>query len=240
MAALQTAKKDLRRKVRDVLLTLPKDSIASQSTIVTNQLLSLPEYRNAKRIGVYLSMPSGEISTTSIVQNALKSGKEVFIPYIHTTENAPAKPKSSVMDMLALNSLEEFESLKPDKWGIPSLDEASISDRENCLGGYGVASPWHPHTARKSPGLDLIVMPGMAFDKSLRRLGHGKGYYDRFLARYSTDEERKKSTPQRPFLVALALKEQVLQPPEEIPVSEHDWPVDAVIVGDGQIISPRS
>lgn len=30
MAALQTAKKDLRRKVRDVLLTLPKDSIASQ------------------------------------------------------------------------------------------------------------------------------------------------------------------------------------------------------------------
>lgn len=104
------------------------------------------------------------------------------------------------MDMLALNSMEEFESLKPDKWGIPSLDEASISDRENCLGGYGVASAWHPHTARKSPGLDLIVMPGMAFDKSLRRLGHGKGYYDKFLARYSTDEERKKSTPQRPFL----------------------------------------
>ncbi|GAD95897.1 5-formyltetrahydrofolate cyclo-ligase [Paecilomyces variotii No. 5] len=183
-------------------------------------------------------MPSGEISTTNIVQNALKSGKEVFIPYIHTVENSPAQPKSSVMEMLALESMEEFESLKPDKWGIPSLEAASISVRQNCLGGYGVASAWHPHTERKSSGLDLIVMPGMAFDQSLRRLGHGKGYYDRFLARYSKGDGSKESTPQKPFLVALALKEQILHPPEEIPVSEHDWPVDAVIVGDGQIISP--
>lgn len=217
MAALQTAKKDLRRKIRNVLLNIPKDSIASQcqsfisphrqkteliivATTVTSQLLSLPEYCDAKRIGVYLSMPTGEISTTSIVQNALKSGKEVFIPYIHSIESAPAQPKVSVMDMLALDSMEELESLQPDKWGIPSLEEAIISDKHNCLGGYGVASTGRPHMARKSSGLDLIVIPGMAFDTSLRRLGHGKGYYDRFLTRYSKEEERKNGMPQKPFL----------------------------------------
>lgn len=109
-------------------------------------------------------MPTGEISTTSIVRDALQRGKDVYIPYIHTVD------KTSVMDMLALESVTEFESLQPDKWGIPSLQPTQIPGRRNCL---------------TESGLDLIVMPGMAFDQGFRRLGHGKGYYDHFLTRYS-------------------------------------------------------
>lgn len=109
-------------------------------------------------------MPSGELSTTKIVQDAFQSGKQVYIPYIHTVD------RSSVMDMLALESMTEFESLQPDKWGIPSLQPTQIPGRRNCLSESGV---------------DLIVMPGMAFDTGFRRLGHGKGYYDHFLTRYS-------------------------------------------------------
>ena len=37
-------------------------------------------------------------------------------------------------------------------------------------------------------------------------------------------------------LVALSLEEQVLPPTEEIPVLEHDWPVDAIVVGDGRFL----
>lgn len=32
-----------------------------------------------------------------------------------------------------------------------------------------------------SEGLDLILLPGLGFDKNRTRLGHGKGYYDRYL-----------------------------------------------------------
>ncbi|GAB1194322.1 hypothetical protein APSETT444_003566 [Aspergillus pseudonomiae] len=204
MAGLQTAKKDLRRKMRDVLQKIPADSIVNQSRIAANKLFSLSEYQNAKRIGVYLSMPSGELSTTAIVQDALINGKEVFIPYIHNVELSSTQQKASIMDMLALNSMEEFNSLAPDKWGIPSLAKTQVGTRKNCLGGMGVSPLGSDKTTDEDWGLDLIVMPGMAFDLEFRRLGH----------------------------VALSLMEQTLPSTEQIPVANHDWPVDVLIVGD--------
>ncbi|CAG8038506.1 unnamed protein product [Penicillium salamii] len=204
--AFQAAKRDLRKRMRSALSALSTTSIIQQSTTATNKFLSLAEYQNAKSIAVYLSMPSGELSTTGIVRDALQSGKQVYIPYIYTKDSV------SVMDMLALRSMTEFESLQPDRWGIPSLQATQIEGRQNGL----------------AEGLDLIVMPGMAFDRGFRRLGHGKGYYDHFLTQYS------KQTSKMPFLVALSLQDQLLS--EEIPVVDHDWLVDAIVVGDGQCL----
>ncbi|GAT19549.1 5-formyltetrahydrofolate cyclo-ligase [Aspergillus luchuensis] len=142
------------------------------------------------------------------LQDALANGKEVFVPYIHNLELS-SQPKTSVMDMLLLESMDEFRSLEPDKWGIPSLSQASVLNKRNCFGGKGV-SP-RPEDSTQGPyGLDLIVMPGMAFDEGFRRLGHGK--------------------------VALALKEQVLAPTEKIPVADHDWLVDVLMVGDDRCL----
>ncbi|KAJ5758424.1 5-formyltetrahydrofolate cyclo-ligase [Penicillium odoratum] len=207
MLAFQTAKRDLRKRMRETLQLMPTSLINQQSGVATSQFLTLPEYQNAKNIAVYLSMPTGELSTGNIVRDALARGKNVYIPYIHTVE------KTSVMDMLALESMTEYESLQPDKWGIPSLRPSQVPGRRNGL---------------TENGLDLIVMPGMAFDREFRRLGHGKGYYDHFLTRYSQLSKKM------PFLVALSLQEQMV---EEIPVMAHDWRVDALVVGDGQYLA---
>lgn len=149
-------------------------------------------------------MPSGELSTTSIVQDALTKGKEVFIPYIYTVEPPAMLPKTSVMDMLALESVEEFKSLEADKWGIPSLKNDQVHSKKNCFGGTGLTFPAEEQTtSHDSQGMDLIVMPGMAFDQDFRRLGHGKGYYDHFLTRYSTkaaDGKTVAGAPKMPFL----------------------------------------
>lgn len=47
-------------------------------------------------------------------------------------------------------------------------------------GHYGIPTP---QTATYQGKPDLVVVPGLAFDKDLVRMGRGKGYYDRFLRR---------------------------------------------------------
>lgn len=132
-----------------------------------------------------MSMPGREISTAEIVDHALESGKQVFVPYIYRS----ATKGESVMDMLLLRSMEDRESLKPDKWGIPSLDEQSVGERENCFGGKGLTDGAPP--TEEGKGLDVVVMPGMAFDRDFNRLGHGKAYYDTFIERCCIDGRRK-------------------------------------------------
>lgn len=63
--------------------------------------------------------------------------------------------------------------------------------------------------------IDVIVLPGVAFDEKGYRLGYGKGFYDRFLA-------KRKGC----LKVGLAYDFQVLK---ELPVQQHDLPVDIVL-----------
>jgi 5-formyltetrahydrofolate cyclo-ligase len=99
-----------------------------------------------------------------------------------------------------------------------------------------------------APALDLILLPGVSFDSQLKRLGHGKGYYDRFISE-AVSHALRHDRP-RPMLgaqlatdmcpaserrtVALALREQIAAP-ETIPVEEHDWKVDLLVTPDGII-----
>ncbi|MBI5574982.1 MAG: 5-formyltetrahydrofolate cyclo-ligase [Deltaproteobacteria bacterium] len=71
-------------------------------------------------------------------------------------------------------------------------------------------------------GLDLVVVPGVAFDPMGRRLGKGYGYYDRFLSGLAGSA----------VTVGLAFSRQVVP---EVPVDPWDVPVDAVVTEDGVI-----
>ncbi len=80
-------------------------------------------------------------------------------------------------------------------------------------GQYGIREPVRaPLVAMKS--IDLIAVPGVAFDRRGNRLGRGGGYYDRLLDAYHG------------FSAAVAFDFQVL---DAIPVDHHDQPVDALV-----------
>ena len=66
--------------------------------------------------------------------------------------------------------------------------------------------------------IDVAVIPGMAFDAEGRRLGRGRGYYDRFLSRV-------------PFIykIGLCFGFQLV---EEVPTDENDIRMDLIISGN--------
>jgi 5-formyltetrahydrofolate cyclo-ligase len=193
---------------------------------------------NAKRVSVFLSMPTGEIQTDAIVRDALTAGKEVFIPYLHKNMvEAPGLP-ARIMDMVRLRDLADYESLQPDKWGIPSIDPATVPARQRVFGG-----PDAQHS--DSTLLDLVLMPGVAFDAhpdsgAIRRLGHGKGFYDYFLFRHGLKAGSLGQQQESPvLLLGLALSEQFLSPSEgAVPVGPLDQPLDGLVLGNGEIKGP--
>lgn len=193
------------------------------------------QYQNAKRVGVYLSMPAGEVQTDMIVRDALNSGKQVFIPYIYeASKNGTTNSNSkSLMEMVKLVSLADYESLQPDRWGIPAIDPDTYDQRECVL----------QTSLEQSESLDIIFVPGIAFQidsqsKLVKRLGHGKGYYDSFLHRYQDKFHQKSQVSSQlrvPPLYGLSLIEQYLSADGEleVPMETHDYLLQGLAIGDG-------
>lgn len=100
-------------------------------------------------------------------------------------------------------------------WGDAPLEDGPFGTRE--------PSPAEPmFDAGESP--DLILIPGVAFDRTGGRLGYGKGYYDRFLAGFSSI----------PPLLAPAFSLQVV---DLVPIDPWDHRVDAIVTEEEWIDS---
>ena len=81
-------------------------------------------------------------------------------------------------------------------------------------GHYGIREPDHDSPSVSMNLLDLILVPGVAFDLTGRRLGRGRGYYDQLLANV------------RAVKCGLAFDQQVMA---QIPVESHDVMLDCVL-----------
>ena len=205
---------------------------------VFTKIIELKPYRESKRICIYLSMPSGEIQTDAIVRHALISGKRVFVPYLHKNSTPLPDMPRSVMDMVDLRSLSDYDRLTRDSWGIPTIGTDTIGQREHIL----------KDSTNESEPLDMILMPGVAFDIDpnggfIRRLGHGKGFYDYFLHRYMQCRgSQARGGLLNPgadvLLYGLALKEQLLEAETalSVPVGDYDHLLHGLLVGDGRVL----
>ncbi|PFH50618.1 hypothetical protein AMATHDRAFT_40722 [Amanita thiersii Skay4041] len=217
-STLRTQKKALRKAIGATLRALPAASIDEQSQAVAAQIVSAPWFTRSKALSCYLSMPTGELSTESLVSTILNSKKLLFVPRIESADGR--------MDFVRLYGEDDLSSLPSGLWGIKEPGRQWMgNERTNGVTNYFVLGPVMDATCEP---LDLILLPGVAFDKTLSRLGHGKGYYDRFIQTYVS------SGHQRPLLVGLALREQCLES-GEVPIGENDWKMDLVVTPDGII-----
>jgi 5-formyltetrahydrofolate cyclo-ligase len=84
------------------------------------------------------------------------------------------------------------------------------------IGHYGIREPREGCPGLSGEKIDLILMPGVAFDRNKRRIGYGAGYYDRFL----------NGLADRPYLLAPIFQIQLIH---EVPTDPWDMPVDAIV-----------
>lgn len=125
-----------------------------------------------------------EVDTYGIMRYCAAHGKKVVLPRVEAASKT-----------LHLYEIGSIDDLCPGYWGIPEPPTLQSKKRDVA-------------------GVDLIIVPGAAFDEECNRLGYGGGYYDRLLS------GRKAPA------IALAYKEQVLS---ALPVEPHDVRMDMIL-----------
>ncbi len=164
------------------------------------KITALSEYKDAELIFAYIP-DRLEADCTPVILDALEKGKKVVVPKV------------------------DFEAMKK---GMSSMDFYFLENRplEEQLetGTYGIREPksgLEKIEIRKYAGIFLpfMIVPGVAFTKDGKRLGHGKGFYDIYI-------EKMRRSGMKPFLCGVCLPCQIV---EDLPTDEHDVPMDKVI-----------
>ncbi len=127
-----------------------------------------------------------EVDTAAMIDRALELGKRVAVPRCDLKEN-----------QLEFYEIKNRRELKKGVLNIlePKADPKCRLDAEK---------------------LDCVIVPGVAFDRDLNRLGRGRGFYDRFLSQ----------VPKSVKKIGLAFSFQVVP---KIPVGDHDVKLDFLI-----------
>ncbi len=157
------------------------------SQVICEKFAALPEYAAARAVMFYVDVRT-EVRTRGYLSTALSHGKKIIVPYCVEGE----------LELFWLRSMEDlavgaYKILEP-KPELRPLPEHRVDVSE----------------------LDLIMVPGVAFDRDGARMGHGFGYYDKLLHKARHDAP----------LVALAFECQLFP---LIPMQPHDIFMDKVI-----------
>lgn len=107
-----------------------------------------------------------------------------------------------------------------------------ISDwKELKPGNFGILEPCETINHELPEQIDVILIPGIAFDARGHRIGYGRGFYDRFLSQINNTNNSKNT-----LKIGLAFHQQIV---DEISEEEHDVPLD-VIITEKQTIQPKN
>jgi 5-formyltetrahydrofolate cyclo-ligase len=163
---------------------------------ICERFMALPAYQSARTVMWYVDAGS-EVRTRHTIPEALGHGKRVVVPWC----------------VIETNTLELFH----------------LADMSELVeGAYKILEPKTelrhlPHKVVRPEELDIVMVPGTAFDLRGGRMGQGKGYYDRLLSTAS------KNAP----LVGMAFDCQIF---DEIPVAPHDVFMDVVLTETREIL----
>jgi len=191
-------RRQLRRKIRQQRAALSSQQVMLASHRAAARLGGLPAFRRAKRIAAYIAN-DGELDPLPLLMHASRHGKQCYLPRLHPF-------------------------LKGRMWFL----RWRPGDRLVC-NRYGIPEPL-PARAARLPAwmLQWVVVPLVAFDSELNRLGMGQGFYDRGFA-----FRRHRRVWKRPVLCGFAHS---FQATKKLVASHWDVPMDLVVT-DQEVIA---
>lgn len=187
-----------KRKVRYEFLNL-RDRIdpilaSAYSNMIFSKIKRLPEYEKARTVMIYLSYGS-EVVTDAMIASTLEEGKNVVVPAIKT-------PGEGSMYAVKIARIEDASQAV---YGIrqPEINDEDIIEKEE---------------------IDIVFVPGIAFDYEGYRTGYGKGYFDRWLEGIPVEKT-----------IGIAYDFQIT---DKVPTGDYDLPV-GMIVTEKRIIQTK-
>lgn len=191
---ISEAKRSIRKEKLHWRSSLPAAEARLKSQRIADTLKMLPEYASAKTILFYVSAKPNEVDTHSLIREALSNGVRVLVPATDFDHNK-----------LTISEIMDMGELVPARFGLLEPDPNSFR-------------PADPAEA------DVIIVPGVAFDRECRRVGFGGGYYDWLLSRTHA------------AAIALGYEGQLM---DKVPADSTDMPVD-VLVTESRVYRARS
>lgn len=185
-------KRETRKRIIELRSKLNYYEMSEKSESIFERLFSMNQYADAVTVLAYMSYRN-EVLTRPFIKRCMRDGKKIAVPKVEVDK----------------------ATLAP--YGILSLYE--IKDLENDVhtGFKGIPEPNSPGLRKVEPQeIDLVVVPGVAFDLSRNRIGYGAGHYDKLLPLLRPDCLK----------VAVAYEMQLT---EYIAPSAHDIAMDMVI-----------
>jgi 5-formyltetrahydrofolate cyclo-ligase len=197
-------KKALRRRLLEARQALAEAERNEWDARILANLMSLPEVQAARTLLVYLDFKA-EVSSRGLIEWAIGEGKTVCAPVTLVEERR--------LIPVRLRSADDVVS---GAYGIrePKLKERLRLEEESA--GFDEAMLAENPAVVPLAEIDVVILPGVGFDRFGGRLGYGGGYYDRFLPRLRPDAGK----------IAVAYEMQMLP---EVPLEPHDTRLDVVV-----------
>ena len=195
-------RKILKSALREKFTQSSPDEIRSLSLAALENLVTIPPLRTAKMIMLYIELPCEFPITPFFVPLLNHPARRVVIPWCDGNR----------LRLFRLASSDEVEGQD---------DFRKICFERLAPGAFGIQEPKESFRLRSEfliepQQLDLVIMPGLGFDTACRRLGRGKGYYDRFVTTL------RSGVP----LAGVCFDEQII---ETVPTEPHDRSLDYVV-----------
>ncbi len=191
-------KVEIRRSMKELRSNISMDDRKAYDDLIRQSLLCTKVYRQCRRLFCYISFHS-ELNTKEIILQALREDKQVYVPRVEEEHR------------MEFYRIDNFKSLKRSSFNI--LEPLPDEERR-----------YQENTTNEASGVNLMILPGLAFDLMGNRIGYGAGYYDRYLSSYPKDHFYK---------IAACYDFQLI---EHITAYEYDVRADAIITPTKKIL----